>query len=48
MLLLLQVVLYCLLLVLLIKCEVKNDGLNCLCFLPAGISGKGAGARPCR
>lgn len=40
MLLLLQVVLYCLLLVVLIKCEVKNDGLNCLCFYPPEFRAK--------
>ena len=34
MLLLLQNVLYCLLYVMLIKCAVKNDGLNCLYFYP--------------
>ena len=33
-LLLLQNILYCLLYVMLIKCAVKNNGLNCLYFYP--------------
>lgn len=32
--LLLQNVLYCLLYILLVKCAVKNNGLNCLYFYP--------------
>ncbi len=34
MLLLLQIALYCLLYILLVKLAVKNDGLNCLYFYP--------------
>ena len=34
MLVLLQIVLYCLLFVVLIKCAVRNSGLNCLYFYP--------------
>ncbi len=34
MLLLLQIALYCLLYILLVKLAVKNDGINCLFFYP--------------
>lgn len=34
MLLCFQVLGYCLLFFLLIKCAVRNDGLNCICFYP--------------
>lgn len=43
--LLLQLVLYCLIYILLVKYAVRDSGLNCLYFLSERVSGRGAQAR---